>query len=263
MPSIFELVPAFRRNKVRLSIPDTSRVNNLGQPTAINLLEIEAMIEETASYTSTLTESPIEDGSTIADHVTIQPREIVLNCIITNHPLTLQSTLIGNVAGLVGGIIGRSSRNNIASAIGTGGLATIAAKISNTITNDGGRVTNAIQKLQAAWEGAALITVEGGLTTYSNMLITKIDMKRNKDTSNTLPFTITMREVRIVRSKTITLPKQVITKARQRTAAPTTDNGRQPTNGPTAEQTSKYVENRSKLATFSDFVKGSGGGRSR
>lgn len=253
MPSIFEISPKFRRKRVKLTIPDINRLDQAGNPTSVLLLEIEATLQESHAMRSEVADSPIESGATITDHVNVLPREISLDCIITNNPLTLESAIVGNVAGLVGGIVGRASRNNIAAAVATGGLASLATKINSTIVNNNNRVQMALQKLQTAWEGAALITVDSGLTTYNNMIITGITFTRTAQTSGTLPFTVTMREVRLVKSLAIPTPRAVVTKQRRNSATTSTDAGKQTPSAPTPQQVEKVQKSESLLIKGGKF----------
>ena len=250
MPSIFEVIPEFRRKRVKLCIP--RRVEDDVQ--VIDLLEIDATIRETHSYTATPTENPIEDGSVITDHVNISPKELQLECIITNKPLSFRSALIGNAAGLVGGVVGRASQNNIAAAIATGGLATLGNKLATTESNENTRVKLAIDKLQAAWEGASPLSVENALTVYRNMVITNMTFNRNVSTADSLFFNLTLKEIRFVSSKVIRVPKETVQAAVQSTAASEQDNGKQPTKEPTAEQEFRFDGAKSLGKNLKKFV---------
>lgn len=237
MPSIFELFPAFRKKRVKFCIPDRRDGND-----CIAFLEMDATMREQHTYNAQPTENPIEDGSTITDHVNIKPRELQLECIITNNPLSLVSAVIGSAAGLVGGIVGRASQNNIVAAVATGGFATLATKVARTIVNDRNRVGMAIQRLQAAWEGATPISVENALTVYQNMVITNLQMNRSRTTADSLFFTVSLKEVRFVSSRIVRVPKESVVEAVQGSASSEIDNGRQPTTSPTEQQEQGWLQ---------------------
>lgn len=238
MPSIFELIPAFRKKRVKLCIPDRDSEGNK----CITLLEIDATLREVHTYNAEPTENPIEDGSTITDHVNIKPRQFQMDCMISNNPLSILEAQIGNAAGLVGGIVGRASQNNMVSAVATGGFATLATKIARTIVNDANRVTTAIQKLTTAWEGASPLSVENALTVHKNMIIKSLTLNRDKTTADVLSFSIMLQEVRFVNSRVVRIPKESVQELIKSSATSETDNGRQPSQTPTDQQSESWLQ---------------------
>jgi hypothetical protein len=251
MPSIFEVIPEFRKKRVKLAIP--RKVQDKIE--VIELLEIDATIRETHNFNSEPTENPIEDGSVITDHVNIKPRELQLECVISNNPLSFRSALIGNAAGLVGGIVGRAAQSNIGAAVATGGLATIGNKLARTIVNDKNRVGSTIQKLQAAWEGASPLSVENALTVYRNMVITNMIFNRNVSTADSLFFNLTLREIRFVNSKLVRVPKDTVQRAVENSATSQQDNGKQPTKPPTPEQASAWSTRKSAAKNIWEIIR--------
>lgn len=252
MPSIFEVFESFRKKRVKLAIPrlvaDKTQV--------IDLLEIDATITENHSFSSTPTENPVEDGSVITDHVNIAPREIQLECIITNNPINFRSALIGNAAGLVGGVVGRAAQSNITAAVATGGLATLGNKLAFVQPSENTRVKTAIDKLLAAWEGASPLSIENALISYKNMVITNMTFNRNKSTGESLFFNLTLKEIRFVTSKVIRVPKEVVQQAIQSSATSEQDNGKQPTTTPTEEQGFQWDTTKSNSLNVFNLFKG-------
>lgn len=241
MPSIFELIPGFKKKRVKIGIPGKDSKNRSitsdDKLDMITLLEIEATLKETHTFSTTLSENPIENGSYVTDHANIQPVELQLTCMISNNPLSFKQAIIGNASGLMGSIIGRATQNNLISAIATGAFSSIGTKIANMITNQKNAVADAMQKLLSAWEGATPLSVESGLRSYTNMVITNMSFNKDKDTAEVLSFQMTLREIRVVLSRT-TIQKGSLRKTVQHTAATAAQNGKMPLKKPTDQQKS-------------------------
>jgi len=241
MPSIFELIPGSgqQKKRVRFSIPYSSFATN-SKPDFIALLDLEATIKETHTMTTELTENPIEDGGYVTDHANIKPRELQIEAIITDNPISFQAAIIGNAAGLVGGIIGRAVKNNYVQAIATGALASIVTKIAK-LSNPGSRTGDAMDKLIGAWEGATPISVTESLRQYQNMVITNMVFNRDKETANTLKFTVTLKEIRVVTGKKIPTVRDKLAANVKHTAQSVISNGAQQKAVPTTEQGSNWL----------------------
>lgn len=69
------------------------------------------------------------------------------------------------------------------------------------------RVLEAFNKLDNLWQTAAVISVRTGLKIYDNMMITSFDVDRDASNGQSLPFTMTLKQTRIIKSQTVTIPK--------------------------------------------------------
>jgi ribosomal protein L15 len=52
-------------------------------------LRFDALVSEAPDYTAVPTQSQVEDGATISDHVTLKPVKLVVQGIITDTPVSL------------------------------------------------------------------------------------------------------------------------------------------------------------------------------
>src|SRR3989337_1093768 len=145
MPSLFDLIPGSKRKKLKISLPNFDKDGNLSGTT---ILELDASISETHSSTINISENTIEDGSIISDHIDLQPKELKIDGLVSNTPLGIREIIIGNTAGIVGGILGRSSNNSLVGALAVGGLSTIGQKIANLRVNDKNLAQTKFQQLQ-------------------------------------------------------------------------------------------------------------------
>jgi hypothetical protein len=57
----------------------------------VEILTLDAVLSHQINYIGSVTEHPIEDGSTISDHVKLDPVEISLTGFVTNTPVSLLS----------------------------------------------------------------------------------------------------------------------------------------------------------------------------
>lgn len=237
MASIFTLPKAFEQRGIRFNV---ARQETDGSNVSIDIIEVDATLSENHSSTIEPTDSTIETGAIITDHFNVSPKQITIEGIVSNDPIRTREALIGNAAGLVGGIIGRSAENSLFGAIGTGALAAFSNSIAKTLTNEKNRAKMAMEKLQAAQEAGAIISVQTALRQYTNMIIQAFSVNRNAQTGNVLRFTMTLREIRTVRSLVETIiSKDAIKQDTQSKATPETDNGRQTAEETTTEKAAK------------------------
>lgn len=151
---------------------------------------VDASIRETHSVTGEVSEHPVESGVDIVDHYRVLPRQVSIEAVVTNTPLSTGfpgSTLVNSVIGLVEG---------------------------PEDENDKGRSLNAWTELQRFFDDAVVVEIKTSLEKkhYQNMVLTSLDVTRDSDTGQVVWFTVTAREVRFVDNKfgeAIELPKTV------------------------------------------------------
>jgi hypothetical protein len=72
-----------------VSIREAISVIYPGAQKSIGELVVDAIIRENHQFSAQITEHPVEDGSSIGDHVYNLPITLDLDCIISNTPMTL------------------------------------------------------------------------------------------------------------------------------------------------------------------------------
>ncbi len=60
---------------------------SIPRPGKIDSLVLDAVIQETHSYTNTITSHPVETGFDVSDHSRPEPDKITLECVVTSTPL--------------------------------------------------------------------------------------------------------------------------------------------------------------------------------
>ena len=130
---------------------------------------IDVFREEKYNFSNDVTEIPIEDNDTASDHVVRKPREIQI------------SAFIGQAEFVV----------------------------FDGPPQAGG---DPKERIRAAYHELLRLTDEGqpldlvtGLDTYPNMVITSFNIDRDVETGADLPFDMTFKEIRIIKSETVTI----------------------------------------------------------
>lgn len=134
----------------------------------LGAIELDAVIAETHSSSITVTDNPIEDGSTISDHAYSNPKEFVIVGGISNTPF-----------------LPREGVNNAV---------------------DQTRISAAFKQLQDLQASAVPFDVQSGLRLYKNMLITSLDVTQDAETFYVLIFRAALREVQLVKSLAVFVP---------------------------------------------------------
>lgn len=154
----------------------SNRTFSMTDPTA-GVLEVDTLEQETHEWNRDVTESPVENGSPIADHVIQQPLKLTITGFISNAPVT------GFLEGAVSLVTDGFSSEN--------------------------RVQAAIDKLYSFYASKELVTIYTRYKLYQNMLITNISIPRRPEDGDAIQFTIDATEVRIVSTATTKLPEGV------------------------------------------------------
>lgn len=159
-------------------------IGQAGQPSFLaNLLFFDATLKEGHRAKNVITRQPVEQGVDITDHVRPEPDELSLDAIITNSPL--------NSDGL-----DPNSVNN----------ASAAYQLLLSLKND-----------------ATFLSVSTALRDYDNMIISSIDVDRDKTTGQVLAVKLAFQSVLLVSSQQVPIPaKPSGTAKKQEGMKPTT-----------------------------------------
>ena len=174
----------------------------LGDGCAIGDIAVDACVSEVHEQEATVTTSPIEDGSEIADHVIVQPARITIEGVITETPLGFKSLLASGVnAGVSSALAANASglQSAFGGAAGTAAsVLTVAGGSLAGLINSGADKEDAFEHLSQILQGRKLVSVVTGLKTYENMVMTSLNCPRDSKTGGALRFTAAFTEVRFV-----------------------------------------------------------------
>jgi len=144
-------------------------------PKSIGGFEIDAFLSESYSFKNNVTDIPVEDGSVVNDHVVSEATEISIQAFIGR---TKFETLEGDVPESVDDLPAEDPK---------------------------ARIKQAYFELKRLKEDRQPVTVVLGLDTFPNMVITSFDIDRSVETGADLPFGMSFKQVRIIKSETTTI----------------------------------------------------------
>lgn len=184
---------------VKASIETTSD----GNETII--VPMDASISETHERSASVTQNPIEDGTNIADHITLAPVRLTMEALISDSPVSLIQSGIGTAVssasqlaqGAIGGIAGTLAGQ--ATGIGLGSLAGL-------LTDTPRDPADGFRYLEELWENRQPFTVVTALKRYEKMVLTSLSVPRTAQIGKSLRFNATFEEVRVVKSSIVTVP---------------------------------------------------------
>jgi hypothetical protein len=192
----------------------------------IGAVELDCSVQETHERQATLTQSPVEDGSTISDNVVLLPKRLTVEGVVSKTPLGaagLIGSAISAAAGLAGNAAGGAAAKKgqnavLAKAAATTGVASIAGLVASGILSK--EPADVFKALEELWKNRIPFTVVTAITgggssvlgsiaqglgitdptaaVYTNMIMTSLNVPRNKDNVNALRFTATMEQVIVV-----------------------------------------------------------------
>lgn len=169
------------------------------------LLLVDAVLNETPTYTGTLTKNPVEEGPDVNDHFRTEPITVQVEGVISESPLTfgtalnLESLKAGGISAL-SGFAGQKLGGGIGAQLGglAGGF--LGARL----------LQSADDPAQAAFkilEEIFMKKIQLSLTTkrrrYDNMMMTSLTFPRTLENGKALKFSATFQEIRIVKGQTV------------------------------------------------------------
>jgi hypothetical protein len=151
-----------------------------------DVVEVDACIDEAHQFTNTLTDHPVEEGFNITDHSRPDPDVVTLRCFISNTPITPEQ-----------------QKRTIRS-----GSATFEtnARAGTQLHDVKTRAKTEFDKLIKMRNEGQLIKVATTLKTYESnsaqgMAIQSLQVSRTNKNYDGLEFSVTLKQVRIVRNK--------------------------------------------------------------
>lgn len=234
------------------------------QKAQIGVMQLDASLNETHSRVATVTNNPIEDGSLISDHITLEPIKLVLQGVVSDTPLNLQQSVIGAGAGAVTDVTSNFIGGLGATALSLG-AGSVAGLVSNRTTftaidSNGNEIetnsssnNDAFKYLEELYFNRTPFTVVTKLKKYESMVITSLDVPRNAQTAGGLQFTVNLQQVKIVKSATVKVPEFQLASNARASGQSTARLGKQATKEikdgtETSERTKSY------LASLADSV---------
>jgi len=144
-------------------------------PKSIGGFEIDVILSERYGFSNSVTDIPVEDGSNINDHVTSEPLTISIEAFIGKAKFEVWE-------------------------------GSIPESIDELPADDPkARIKQSYLELKRLRDDKQPLTVVLGLDTFPNMVITSFEIDRNVQNGADLPFSMSFKEVRIIKSESTTV----------------------------------------------------------
>jgi hypothetical protein len=169
---------------------------------SIGGIQLDSIIREKHANEVRLTQNPIESGVDITDHAIVVPKKLQLEAIVTDSPLGVAA--FAQIVDTITGLFGTSTSANTT------------------------RSQQAYLSLLALQDAREPIIITTRLVVYDNMVITKISVEQDKDTSQIVALFIDVEQVIITSSQIVAVSADNLPEGSTRDqASPPVDSGRQ------------------------------------
>lgn len=154
---------------------------------------LDASIKEIHHSEVDSTDSPVEQGVDVTDHLRAKPDVVTITGMVTNFPLDAGKGL---------------TPESISASTSQGTESFSNQSLAQWVP---GTAETAYQDLLLLKGSASLVTVITGLRVYTNMALKSLDVPRDASIGESLQFTATFKEIQIVQNQTVQIargPKQ-------------------------------------------------------
>ena len=155
-----------------LGDPVTEAEAILGDLVTVVLFQFDASLTENFSRSAEATKHPVEQGADITDNVRVLPQTVTINGWVSDNPIQFAASLR----------TGPAPR-------------TIAA--------------DAYETLNRIMDSKTTVRVVTSLRSFDDMILTNIDVSRDKDTGQILDATITLEQIIIATTETVNPPTPI------------------------------------------------------
>lgn len=142
--------------------------------TLLEAIVMDATLSESHSHTADVTDYPVERGANISDNVRAKPVTLTVDGYVSDFPL----------------------HTNVIQQFTAGAF-------TERPTEDLRRSQNVLDKLIKLKDKGTLIIVTTGARTYQNMVVTSVQVNRDKTVINGLRLNIAMRSIELVDTQTV------------------------------------------------------------
>lgn len=162
----------------------------------------QATFEEKHTDDLEITEHPVEQGAMISDHAYKRPAKLVMNLGWSNSPSSSGSLINGLIAGAA------ANSRTVNTIANVGGLVQGALGIQSALNgSDANQIQAIYQSLLRLQEARALFVIYTAKRVYVNMVCESLVTETDFKSANALPITMTCKQVILVNTQTVQLPK--------------------------------------------------------
>jgi hypothetical protein len=165
---------------------------------AFDTIGFDVTMTESREESSTITENPIEDGSTVADHVIHGPTSFMFEALITEKGI--RPDFYGNADYVTAEVTVPEFGN-------FGVIVPSALKVPVLQWAEGSRILEMQERLTAARLAGVTFEILTMTRPYTSMLITSVNLPRGPLEAGLGRFQVTLRELVTVSTKTVAAPQ--------------------------------------------------------
>lgn len=181
-----------------------SLIFNKPQRAQIGVMQLDASVSETHSRVANVSQSPIEDGSNIADHITLNPVGLSITGLVSDVPLSIINSIVGAGVGAVSNVT--NALGGIAGTAAAAGLGSVASLVTGNPRDP----SDSFKYLEELFENRQPFTVITRLKRYEDMVIKSLNVPRSAQNGRGLRFTIQLEQVIIVESSEVLIPPFIL-----------------------------------------------------
>ncbi|MGI4812799.1 MAG: phage baseplate protein [Janthinobacterium lividum] len=164
--------------------------------TKITQIIKQVTIEEVHSDEMEITEHPVEQGVSVADHAFARPAEVVITAGWSNSP---------NNSGVLNQILGAAA-NTSGALKAVIGAAEFVGGIAAAISPGPSTVFTTYNAVLALYQQRLLFDIYTGKRAYKNMIIKSLATTTDQKTEESLILRITCRQILMATTQTVTVP---------------------------------------------------------
>jgi hypothetical protein len=213
---------------------------------SLQFIEFDATTRETHTSVATVTESPVEKGVNVADHIRNELDKFSCEAVVTNTPIRVPlSNLDGTTGKVRNATLTFPVKNDLPIAIpGVGAALKGAGVLDSTGTmkvsvlqfdSPFDRVSSVYHELKTLQETGTLVTLTTSLREYGNMVLRSISAPRASGEGGMITFSLDFVGIRFVETTRVDAPKN-----KKTTASKKKNDGSKPYGPPPPEKSVAY-----------------------
>jgi len=159
----------------------------------VSVINFDAVTSISHQRSAVPSRNPIEDGSDLTDHVTLDPITLRVSAVISDNPLSIVESLLTSALTTI------PDPTAFRIAISQ---ASIARLVINKIQD---RMQVAFDYFEQLYRNRIPFTFVSGLKTYRNMVITNYETPTDSNTGQIIRFNLTLQQVFIAEGRSVDL----------------------------------------------------------
>jgi len=170
------------------------------------ILVFDAALESARDYSAKVTSHPVETGVEIADHVTLENPKFTLKGVVSDAAFLTPFEQIASFA--------NRAASGITSAIASTQVGASALKsLGIDIVAKDSRAMSAYQDLQFLYRERKFLTLQfGDEPPYNNLILTKLNVPKDKNIGSAFIFDLEFEQIRVVSSRYTTVVAKRVAK---------------------------------------------------